>query len=1598
MYSHKTGEIGAAYAAGLLTATGAIRIAYYRGLYARLSKSTHGEDGAMMAVGASFEEAAALCQQEEFQGRIQVAARNSLSSITLSGDKSAVAEAVDIFKAEGKFARQLKVDTAYHSAHMLPCAGPYLAAMEALDDVFVTEDTDDPRPTWYSSVIEGQVMDKAHLDARYWVQNMTDTVLFAPAVTAAMKQSGSFDMVLEIGPHPALKGPCLDTVEATSGARIPYTGMLSRGKDDVAELSTAIGFLWSCLGAGSVAFEDLEEGMSGDMAGRHIIPDLPKYPFDHSRSFWSMSRVSGAHAATRASPPHPLLGRRQLDRETSREVHWRNILRPKEVPWLNGHRIQGQIVFPAAGFIAMAVEAMTAVAEDSDVALVTLEDLVIGRAIAFDDDNASVETLFSLKIVQTSHEKIQASFSCYSGRVDDAGTALGLNAEGSVTVTLDEPAADRLSFYEPEDWNMADLQGDVLYNALTKLGYMYTPPFRGLRSIRRKNGHAVGTLEDESGSSWEDNLLVHPGMLDTAFQASHPVFSSPGDGRLWGMFVPHGIKRITINPYFTHRGVGRQAVHPWEAVSRDDPAEHFVVDITVFSADNRHTFVQLEGLELQPLIAARPEDDVSMFSRFEYQVDRPNGPLAAPADEERTALDTANALVDERVAFYFVRRLVESINPDEWECLLPHYRHLMAWAARCVDLVKQGKNSSVPASYLSDTEGIISSLIDSSRHRVGTRLLEAVGKSLSEVVRAGSGMLDIMQQNGLSEYYDEGIGLSLENQYFAQMVSQVAHRYPKMNILEIGKSHLIVDILTEVYWVKETQILILTTGAGTGGSTRYLVPALGSSFSSYTYTDISSAFMAAAEERFQEYADRMVFKTFDMDQAPESQGFAENSYDLVVASNVLHVTADLEGMMANVRRLLKPGGHLINLEITSDCDDAMRIGLIMGCLPGWWVGAESGRPWSPALSIPRWDSLLRKSGFGGVDTHTPIISMHPVCIFAAQAVDDRVALLRSPLSTVCPYTDAPDLVILGGKTLECCHVADRLESLLKSNFSAIRRVDVFEDLCEDILPDGCTVLSITELDEPLFKAMTPEKLSALQLLWRRAKSILWVTRGARSEEPYSFMMTGLARVVKFEYPYIAIQAFDVDQIKDDTPQMLAEEVVRLEILKRYEKEAAPGDQLVWSLEPEVYVESGKRLIPRLQQGKEANGRYNSFRRKVKKQVSPSHDNIVFATGSNGNSYEIQHPSPLRLPAPLSATDTKKVRLSHLLLQTIRVAPAGDFALCAGIDESTGDQLIAFSASTETPAIVPANWTVPVRGADPVEVLGSVAAYIVASRILALARPGSTILVHAPDRLVGSALMKLSSRTQTRVFITTSSRQPQGLTFDEAGWLLVNGNTSRRHIQKHVPASCSLFVNLAMVPGSSDAGKLVASCVPGKCPAYSASDFFSMNTGFEPGCHSEVVATTLKEASQWPKSQGKARGGSTSTVLVDNIPGFELFEKPLTVADLTGPTILADVQPIDMGTIFREDRTYFMVGLTGDLGRSICQWMVEHGARYVVLTSRTPKPQPEFLRWTEERGATVKFLSLDITSRDSLHKCYWEIIRTMPPIAGVANAAMVLEDA
>jgi hybrid polyketide synthase/nonribosomal peptide synthetase ACE1 len=726
-------------------------------------------------------------------------------------------------------------------------------------------------------------------------------------------------------------------------------------------------------------------------------------------------------------------------------------------------------------------------------------------------------------------------------------------------------------------------------------------------------------------------------------------------------------------------------------------------------------------------------------------------------------------------------------------------------------------------------------------------------------------------------------------------------------------------------------------------------------FSSYNYTDISSGFFEAAQERFKDYSDRMIYKTFDMEQPPASQGFVEESYDIVLASNVLHATDKLEEMMAHSRQLLKPGGYLIVLELTSN--DSMRIRLPMGPLPGWWVGAETGRPMGPTVTLPKWDALLRRHGFGGIDTSTPILhKLHVSTVFVAQAIDDRISLLRSPLSSMntLPSTEAPRLVIVGGETLTTYRITEQAAAVLAPRFSSIERIASFDEL-EDDMPYSSTVLSLTEPDDPLFKNITPRKLIALKTLWRQGGNILWVTRGARSDEPFSAMSHGLGRAMIHEYPNITLQVLDLDRLGDEetTTRLLVEELLRLEILKKWKGEGQ-GGEFLWSIEPEVCMQSGIRTIPRLYKCEDANKRYNSHRRTVTKAVNVQEHPILFA--SEGSTYELEDPSPLHL-TPHIPSKSRTVQISHFLLQTIEVASYGKLMLFVGTDHNTADRVLGLSPVTESRPTVPADWTVAIGENDPAKLMVLVAAHITTSRILKLVPSGSIALVHEPDLLVGAALTQQSKDLNVRVVITTALKSQV-----RSGWQYVSENLPRRLVKKLLSNSVTAFVKLSQAPGSARAGELLRDCAPRSCIKFDSEDFYGTSTELKSRSSPSEASEVLKSA--WLASaELLSQIENPSVVSLQALPKLSIAEIPLTIVDCMASTVEVSVQAIDSGVIFRADRTYFLVGMSGQVGQSLCQWMVGHGAKYVVLTSRRPKVHPEFIKSMEAMDSTVKILAL-----------------------------------
>ncbi|GAA1766827.1 non-ribosomal peptide synthetase [Luedemannella helvata] len=115
----------------------------------------------------------------------------------------------------------------------------------------------------------------------------------------------------------------------------------------------------------------------------------------------------------------------------------------------------------------------------------------------------------------------------------------------------------------------------------------------------------------------------------------------------------------------------------------------------------------------------------------------------------------------------------------------------------------------------------------------------------------------------------------------------------------------------------DAPLRVLEVGAGTGGTTGAMLAELGPDGVDYLFTDLSAYFVGGAQERFG-HEPGVRFARYDLDEDYRAQGLAPNSFDVIVAGDVLHTTRDVGRTLARLRELLAPGGWLVAIEMTRD--------------------------------------------------------------------------------------------------------------------------------------------------------------------------------------------------------------------------------------------------------------------------------------------------------------------------------------------------------------------------------------------------------------------------------------------------------------------------------------------------------------------------------------------------------------------------------------------------------------------------------------------------------------------------------------------------------
>ena len=202
---------------------------------------------------------------------------------------------------------------------------------------------------------------------------------------------------------------------------------------------------------------------------------------------------------------------------------------------------------------------------------------------------------------------------------------------------------------------------------------------------------------------------------------------------------------------------------------------------------------------------------------------------------------------------------------------------------------------------------------------------------------------------------------------------------------------------------------VLEVGAGTGGTTGALLPALALARPTYWFTDLSEFFLARAQEKFAAF-DFVRYGLLDIERDPEPQGYPSGGFDVIVAANVLHATSDLRKTLDHARQILSSGGLLVLSETTVHHG---WFDITTGLIEGWQLFDDGIRTDNPLLTADTWQRVLLECGFEEaaafpqagspaeilgsaiVVARAPIVdgrSTHPVDHDAAQPQTLRVAV------------------------------------------------------------------------------------------------------------------------------------------------------------------------------------------------------------------------------------------------------------------------------------------------------------------------------------------------------------------------------------------------------------------------------------------------------------------------------------------------------------------------------------------------------------------------------------------------------------------------------
>jgi acyl transferase domain-containing protein len=557
---HSLGEYVAACVAGVLTLEDGLRLVAERG---RLMNQLPRE-GLMTVVHTDEDRVRHAIAERTHE--VSIAAINGPRNVVIAGRKSAIEQIEAAFDAEGLKTERLNASHAFHS----PLVEPIL---EEFEKVAAGVSLSRPQIALVSN-LTGTVAGEEIASGHYWVRHARESVRFLEGMQALRKRG--CDVFVEIGPKPVLLAMARDSWDGQSGGA--WLPSLRPKHSDWQQMLSSLGALYA-RGA-PVDWKAFESPY-----GRRCL-SLPTYPFER-RSFWvnraSVQAASLLDDNTAGESLHPLLGRRVYSAALPVGAkQFESRISMESPAFLADHRIFGKPVFPAAGYLDMAMVAGESVLKTSQL---VLEDVLILQPLVLDAGTRIVQL-----ILRPESGSLAYSFQIFSIEPNSHDDPVILeHASGKVG-----PCSDNATANCSLDGLTTDMEHELtpkeLYRQFEAIGLEYGPSFRTIEHLQSRAGDVLARVRlNGTPTADEAKCFVHPALLDGCLQTLGAAL--PGVS-VTDTYLPVGVKRLIV-----HRRSGNAVT--CRARLRGEPSGTLLsADLSVCDADSG-PILELDGLSVR---------------------------------------------------------------------------------------------------------------------------------------------------------------------------------------------------------------------------------------------------------------------------------------------------------------------------------------------------------------------------------------------------------------------------------------------------------------------------------------------------------------------------------------------------------------------------------------------------------------------------------------------------------------------------------------------------------------------------------------------------------------------------------------------------------------------------------------------------------------------------------------------------------------------------------------------------------------------------------------------------------------------------------------